>query len=219
MAGSGSTAGVDVTIGIKGAGASATVQTVTIKADANMTQEQMLGKTIEAINSKTADTGITAFLEKDAGGVSQIQFRSTATKAGDVDTAAVTYSSGSTVTGLGNNIIAAGSIDDAGTKGIDKMDISTQSGSWEALQRIDGAIDRVSKSRADLGAIQTRFEKSIENIESMNENLTAARGRIIDADFASETAALSRAQILQQAGTAMVSQANQLPQQVLSLLK
>jgi len=99
------------------------------------------------------------------------------------------------------------------------VDITTQAGSWDALQNIDSAISKVSSVRGELGAIQTRFEKSIENIESMNENLTAARGRIIDADFASETAALSRAQILQQAGTAMVSQANQLPQQVLSLLK
>jgi flagellin len=123
------------------------------------------------------------------------------------------------VTGTGANLVAANSVTDSGSKGIDQLDISTQSGSWEALQRIDGAIDSVSSARAGLGAIQTRFEKSIENIESMNENLTAARGRIIDADFASETAALSRAQILQQAGTAMVSQANQLPQQVLSLLK
>ena len=219
VAGSGSTAGVDVTIGIKGAGASATVQTVTIKADANMTQEQMLGKTIEAINSKTADTGVTAFLEKDAGGTLQIQVRSTAAKTGDVDTAAITYSSGSTVTGLGNNIVAAGAIDDAGTKGIDKLDISTQSGSWEAMQRLDKAIDRVSTSRGQLGALQTRFEKAVENIDIQNENVTAARGRIIDADFASETASLSRAQILQQAGTAMVAQANQLPQNVLSLLR
>ena len=80
-------------------------------------------------------------------------------------------------------------------------------------------IDQVNAARADLGALQTRFEKSIENIDIMNENITAARGRIVDADFATETANLSRAQILQQAGTAMVAQANQLPQQVLSLLQ
>ncbi|MDH0496384.1 flagellin, partial [Comamonas aquatica] len=78
---------------------------------------------------------------------------------------------------------------------------------------------QVNAARADLGALQTRFEKSIENIDIMNENITAARGRIVDADFATETANLSRAQILQQAGTAMVAQANQLPQQVLSLLQ
>jgi flagellin len=103
--------------------------------------------------------------------------------------------------------------------GIDQIDIGTQAGAWEAIQRIDSAIDRVNSSRAELGAIQTRFEKSIENIDTMNENLSAARGRITDADFAKETANLSRTQILQQAGTAMVSQANQLPQQVLSLLQ
>ena len=104
-------------------------------------------------------------------------------------------------------------------KGITDLDISTQAGSWEAIKQIDSAIDQVNAARADLGALQTRFEKSIENIDIQNENITAARGRIVDADFATETANLSRAQILQQAGTAMVAQANQLPQQVLSLLQ
>ncbi|MEG2579620.1 flagellin N-terminal helical domain-containing protein, partial [Comamonas sp.] len=193
---------VDTTIGIKGAGASASVHTVTIKADANMTADQALGKVVEAINSKTADTGVTAFLETDAAGTKQIQFRATADKAGEVATAAVTYSTGTTTTGLGNNLVAAAAITDAGTKGIDKVDISTQSGAWEAIQRIDKAIDTVSSARGELGAIQTRFEKAVENIDIQNENITAARGRIIDADFASETANLSRSQILQQAGTA-----------------
>ncbi|MDH1253838.1 flagellin [Comamonas thiooxydans] len=99
------------------------------------------------------------------------------------------------------------------------MSISTQEGAWKALQTIDKAIDQVNSSRADLGALQTRFEKSVENIDIMTENISAARGRIVDADFAKETANLSRTQILQQAGTAMVAQANQLPQQVLSLLR
>ena len=210
---------VDTTIGIKGAGASASVHTVTIKADANMTADQALGKVVEAINSKTADTGVTAFLETDAAGTKQIQFRATADKAGEVATAAVTYSTDTTTTGLGSNLVAATAITDAGTKGIDKVDISTQSGAWEAIQRIDKAIDTVSSARGELGAIQTRFEKAVENIDIQNENITAARGRIIDADFASETANLSRSQILQQAGTAMVAQANQLPQNVLSLLR
>ena len=103
--------------------------------------------------------------------------------------------------------------------GIHKMDIKTQAGAWESLQRIDSALDKVSSARAELGAIQTRFEKSIENIDIQQENISAARGRITDADFAQETANLSRTQILQQAGTAMVAQANQLPQQVLQLLQ
>jgi len=226
MFGTGATASMtaaDTTISITGAGAGAVAQTVTIKADANMTAEQALGKAVEAINSKTADTGVTAFIEKNAAGVNQIQFRATADKAGEVDTIAITYSRGPDVTGVGGGtLVAAGAIDDIAAgqeKGIDGIDISTQSGAWEALQRIDKSIDQVSSARAQLGAIQTRFEKSIENIDIQNENITAARGRIIDADFASETANLSRSQILQQAGTAMVAQANQLPQQVLSLLQ
>ncbi len=225
MYGTGATAsmtGADTTISIKGAGAGAVAQTVTIKADANMTAEQALGKVVEAINSKTADTGVTAFIEKDAMGVNQIQFRATADKAGEVDTIAITYSYGNTTGVGGGSLVDPGEIDDIAAgkeKGIDGIDISTQSGAWEALQRIDKSIDQVSSARAQLGAIQTRFEKSIENIDIQNENITAARGRIIDADFASETANLSRSQILQQAGTAMVAQANQLPQQVLSLLK
>ena len=104
-------------------------------------------------------------------------------------------------------------------KGLANVDVSTQAGAWEAIKSIDSAIDQVNSSRGDLGALQTRFEKSVENIDIMNENLSAARGRIVDADFAKETANLSRTQILQQAGTAMVAQANQLPQQVLSLLR
>ena len=102
---------------------------------------------------------------------------------------------------------------------VSAIDIKTQAGAWEALQVIDQAIDDVNSARGELGALQTRFEKSIENIDIMNENISAARGRIVDADFAAETANLSRSQILQQAGTAMVAQANQLPQNVLSLLR
>ena len=97
--------------------------------------------------------------------------------------------------------------------------METQKDAWTAIKQIDSAIDQVNAARADLGALQTRFEKSIENIDIQNENISAARGRIVDADFATETANLSRAQILQQAGTAMVAQANQLPQGVLSLLQ
>ena len=97
--------------------------------------------------------------------------------------------------------------------------MTTQAGAWEAIKKLDSAIDQVNSARGALGALQTRFEKTVENIDIMNENVAAARGRIVDADFAAETANLSRSQILQQAGTAMVAQANQLPQSVLSLLR
>lgn len=89
----------------------------------------------------------------------------------------------------------------------------------QVIDDIDGAIDRVNNERAVYGATQNRFDSVISNLQVATENQTAARSRIMDADFASETANLSRAQILQQAGNAMIAQANQLPQQVLSLLR
>jgi len=87
------------------------------------------------------------------------------------------------------------------------------------LTAIDLAIDTVNAARAQLGAVQSRFEKTINFLQTGIENQSAARGRIMDADFAAETSNLSRVQILQQAGTAMIAQANQMPQSVLQLLK
>ena len=92
-------------------------------------------------------------------------------------------------------------------------------GATAAIDAIDLAIDQVTTSRALYGSAQNRFETVIMNLQVSSENLTAARSRIMDADFAVETANMSRAQILQQAGNAMVAQANALPQQVLQLLK
>jgi flagellin len=92
-------------------------------------------------------------------------------------------------------------------------------GALAAMDALDLAIDSVTTSRASYGAVQNRFESVIASQSVTSENLTAARSRIMDADFAVETAALSRAQILQQAGNAMVAQANQQPQQVLALLR
>ncbi|MBN9628701.1 MAG: hypothetical protein ABS43_28390 [Bordetella sp. SCN 67-23] len=89
----------------------------------------------------------------------------------------------------------------------------------EALQVFDAAINRVSSARAQLGAVQSRFGATIANLEISSENTAAARARIVDADFAQETAQLARQQILQNAGTAMVAQANAVPEQVLTLLK
>jgi flagellin len=87
------------------------------------------------------------------------------------------------------------------------------------ISALDTAIQSINSSRASLGAIQNRFEYTVSFLQSASENQQAARGRIMDADFATETSNLSRAQILQQAGTAMVAQANQLPQGVLALLR
>jgi flagellin len=91
--------------------------------------------------------------------------------------------------------------------------------SQAAISAIDAAIDAVNSQRAEFGAVQNRFENVVSTLMVASENQSAARSRIMDADYAAETASLSRAQILQQAGNAMVAQANQLPQQVLSLLQ
>ena len=99
------------------------------------------------------------------------------------------------------------------------VNISTVTGSNNALAVIDGALSQVNSMRANLGAIQNRFSATVTNLQTSSENISAARSRIQDADFAAETAALTRNQILQQAGTAMLSQANALPQNVLSLLR
>ncbi|CAN7728443.1 flagellin [Acidovorax sp. LjRoot66] len=99
------------------------------------------------------------------------------------------------------------------------LDVTTFSKATNALKTVDSALSFINGARAKLGALQSRFETSISNLQVTSENLSASRSRILDADFASETANLSRAQILQQAGTAMVAQANQLPQGVLALLR
>ncbi|MCH8179343.1 MAG: flagellin FliC [Proteobacteria bacterium] len=148
------------------------------------------------------------------------------------------------VLGGGSNISAASAI--ASTSASAEQDLmATISGSWDGtngiaigggasgsatnlagVSQVDNAIDAIDKAltlinnkRANFGASQNRFEAVISNLQTNIENQAAARGRIVDADFATETANLSRSQILQQAGTAMVAQANQLPQQVLSLLR
>jgi flagellin len=96
---------------------------------------------------------------------------------------------------------------------------SAQSDAQKAIKNLDQAINLVSSKRAEFGAVQNRFSAVISNLQISSENITASRSRIMDADYASETASLTRAQILQQAGTAMLSQANSAPQSVLSLLK
>jgi flagellin len=99
---------------------------------------------------------------------------------------------------------------------INLLDVSSSNA---AIDAIDSALTSINSARADLGAIQNRFESVVTNLQTTSENLSASRSRIQDTDFAAETANLTRAQILQQAGTAMLAQANALPQNVLSLLQ
>ena len=102
---------------------------------------------------------------------------------------------------------------------LNDVDVLTGTTANDALQALDFALDNVNSLRAELGAVQTRFESTISNLSITSENLSAARSRIRDADFAAETAELTRSQILQQAGIAILSQANALPQNVLALLQ
>ncbi len=102
---------------------------------------------------------------------------------------------------------------------INTVDISTIAGANSAISLIDGALSQVSTIRGSMGALQNRFASVVSSLSASSENLSSARSRILDADFAAETAQLTRNQILQQAGTAMLAQANQLPNNVLSLLK
>lgn len=102
---------------------------------------------------------------------------------------------------------------------ISDVDISSAQGAQDAIALIDSALAQIDANRSDLGAVQNRFENTIANLQNISENVSAARGRIQDTDFAAETANLSKNQILQQAGTAILAQAKQLPQAVLSLLQ
>lgn len=119
-------------------------------------------------------------------------------------------------TGLGSAGLASAS---TSLSLLSAVDISTIAGANSAISVLDGALSQVTTIRSDLGAIQNRFQSTISNLSATSENLNAARSRVLDTDFASETAALTRAQILQQAGVAILSQANSLPQLVLSLLQ
>jgi flagellin len=132
---------------------------------------------------------------------------------------ALDAASGFAVTQAGTNVFATTNITSDGNNTVNTINITTFEKASMAIRIVDQALSTVSSLRAAYGALMSRFENTINNLQNTSENIAAARSRIQDADFAQETAALSRAQILQQAGTAMVAQANQLPQNVLRLLQ
>ena len=121
-----------------------------------------------------------------------------------------------TGTGLSAGTTAAA---DSATTYVKDLDISTFEGAQRALQIADDALTAVNQARAEMGAVQNRFQSVISNLNTTTENLASSRSRIRDTDSAKETAELTRTQILSQAGTAMLAQANQAPQSVLSLLR
>ncbi|MYL26306.1 MULTISPECIES: flagellin [Halomonadaceae] len=201
---------------------------------------------VDAINAKSGQTGVTAEAFTDSGG--NDTFRLVAEDGRNIQVDNFTFNTGTSGDlGFGGAVTqrssislqSAGKIEigtltgnnasagfEVGTYGSNEsgqllrdVDISTVEGANDALSAIDNALNQVNRQRASLGAIQNRFESTIENQEVASENLKAANSRIRDADFAKETAELARTQTLQQAGLSILSQANQQPQQVLQLLQ
>lgn len=117
------------------------------------------------------------------------------------------------------DVFASAGVNNSSFASLAAVDLTTSSNAQNALATIDAALSSVNSSRASLGAYQNRFSSVVASLQTTAENLSASRSRIQDADFAAETAQLTRGQILQQAGTAMLAQANALPQNVLSLLR
>lgn len=139
----------------------------------------------------------------------------TSTVTGDVSySSAGQFSVGSTVATIAPTTAVASKLES-----VSNINVSTSEGAQNAIAVIDAALAQIDNDRSALGAVQNRFENTIANLQNIGENVSAARGRIRDTDFAAETANLSKNQILQQAGTAILAQANQLPQAVLSLLR
>ncbi len=168
---------------------------------------QRTTQVIDAINARSSDTGVFARATYTAGAVTGFEVFSE-------DAIAVADFGGFTAAATGTVAVGA-----AASSQLEDINVNSFGDAQKALKVIDAAIDSINSSRADLGALQSRFENAVANIQITGENVAAARGRIVDADFAKETSNLSRAQILQQAGTAMVAQANQAQQGVLSLLR
>ncbi len=206
-----------------------------------------LASAINAFNDKSSQTGVTAKLNAAGTGITltnatgnDIKVTNNATLAatnftlGGVATAgagassyvtgAVTLDSEKTF-GITNTAQAAGigyftaASSGSQLQAASTLDVSTVDSATRTLSTVDSALAAVNGQRASFGALQSRFDTTISNLRTTSDNLSASRSRIQDADFAAETANLSRAQILQQAGTAMVAQANQLPQGVLALLR
>jgi flagellin len=128
-------------------------------------------------------------------------------------------SSGEALTLSGAGATATGNASAALAGSLNTQNVNSVNAANSTIQSVDAALTSVSNLRSTLGAIQNRFQSTINSLQAVSENLSASRSRILDTDFAAETAALTRSQILQQAGTAMVAQANSAPQNVLSLLR
>ncbi|MBH1414844.1 flagellin, partial [Stenotrophomonas maltophilia] len=192
------------------------IGTVEVKAGATTADASKAVAT--AINAKIGEAGI--YAEANADGTLKLSSvkEGKAVAAADIALMRSDYDATAKTWGTA----AAAGAYTAGTDtsaNVQKLDVSTVLGAQQALEVVDKALGAINSTRADLGAIQNRFTSVVANLQTSSENLSASRSRIKDTDFAKETAELTRTQILQQAGTAMLAQANQVPQGVLSLLR
>ena len=203
------TTGADIKIGVNGAttsnGTTAADIDITVdvfRADGNVSgSAQKLDGSAQTTGEHLTATGAVQFTTTKAAGTSFTFDSDVALGSGGLGTAGAT----------------AAAV--ASTDSVNTIDISTASGAQTAIDIVDSALNTVNTQRASLGALQNRFESIVTTVATGAENQAAARSRIVDADFAAETAALTKGQILQQAGIAVLAQANAAPQNVLSLLQ
>jgi flagellin len=198
-------------------GESVTIADVSVPAGASDadTQKGMAAALALAINEKMDQTGVHAKVDAAGTGIELSSIRDNSTNA--VAVAAGTWAD----TSAAATALTAPTVTlTAGTETfVASLDVSSFVGSQQVLSVVDNALTEVNSSRADMGAIQNRFSSTIANLSATSENLSASRSRIRDTDYAKETAELTRTQILQQAGTAMLAQANTSPQSVMTLLQ
>jgi len=201
-----------------------------------------LASAVNAFNDVASKTGVTARVNDGGDGITLLNANGENITIANAASGSATATVGGTSTAGGASAVATGqlvldseksfSIEAANTtdfftataaagqlQKVSDLDVSSVDAAQRTLAMVDSALAAVNSQRAKFGALQSRFETTIANLQTSTENLSASRSRIRDTDFASETANLTRAQILQQAGTAMLSQANALPQNVLSLLR
>jgi flagellin len=177
------------------------------------TATEVTDKLAAAINDANLEIGV----HKDSAGAYQVISKGDATDSTTNALTSITLVDTDTTGATFTTVTASTTAETASA--VNDIDITNAAGAQSAVLVIDDALKAIDNQRADLGAVQNRFENTISNLQNISENVSAARGRIQDTDFAAETANLSKNQILQQAGTAILAQANQLPQAVLSLLQ
>lgn len=218
-------AGIDLAAGVAaGKGGDIEIQIGDgAKATITIAEGDTAAEIVDRINGKSI-SGLVA--EEGTGADAGKVMLSSSVKSGTAADAEIKVTDVVAATGTTAAVFAAAASTDqasattpAQTKFVKDVDVTDADGAQDAIQIIDGAIAQIDSQRADLGAVQNRFDNTIANLQNISENSSAARGRIQDTDFAAETANLSKNQILQQAGTAILAQAKQLPQAVLSLLQ